>query len=100
MNIKVPHYYKTKHLVSFKLYSFIGLQKFNSCNVESCRGLPGCMMSDNPAPGIMCGAGKLRLGRLAKLGSPAGNGIRPKIQKGQTNYKSQERVTNNLNILS
>lgn len=35
-------------------------------------GKPGCMIS-----GTMCGAGKLSLDRSVRLGSPAGNGIRP-----------------------
>lgn len=35
--------------------------------------IPGCMIS-----GTMCGAGKLSLDRSVRLGSPAGNGIRPK----------------------
>jgi len=34
--------------------------------------LPGCTIS-----GTMCGAGKLSLDRSVRLGSPAGNGIRP-----------------------
>lgn len=42
-------------------------------------------MSGNPEPGIKCGAGKLRLGILARLGSPGGKGISPKKygEKGQ-----------------
>lgn len=42
------------------------------------RNIPGCPMSDNPGPGIKCGAGKLRFGILLRLGSPVGKGISPK----------------------
>lgn len=39
-------------------------------------GRPGFTSSGKPTPGMMCGAGRLRL-RLGRLGSPAGKGIRP-----------------------
>lgn len=40
-------------------------------------GKPGCITSGNPAPGINCGAGRLRFERFARLGNPAGKGTRP-----------------------
>lgn len=41
-------------------------------------GKPGFTISGTPTPGMMCGAGRLRLGRVGRLGSPPpGNGIRP-----------------------
>jgi hypothetical protein len=45
---------------------------------EGRSGKPGFMSSGRPTPSMMCGAGRLRLGRLGRLGSPAGKGIRPK----------------------
>lgn len=39
-------------------------------------GKPGFTSSGKPTPGTM-GAGRLRLGRVGRLGSPAGKGIRP-----------------------
>lgn len=42
-------------------------------------GKPGFPSSGKPTPGMMCGAGRLkleRLGRLGRLGSPADKGIR------------------------
>lgn len=48
-------------------------------------GKPGCITSGNPAPGINCGAGRLRLERFARLGNPAGKGTRPgKVAAGLT----------------
>lgn len=38
--------------------------------------IPGFTSSGKPTPGTM-GAGRLRLGRVGRLGSPAGKGIRP-----------------------
>lgn len=40
-------------------------------------GKPGLTSSGKPTPGMTCGAGRLRLGRPGRLGSPAGKGIRP-----------------------
>lgn len=40
-------------------------------------GRPGFRSSGKLTPGMVCGAGRLRLGRVGRLGSPAGKGIRP-----------------------
>ena len=39
--------------------------------------IPGFMSSGKLTPGTTCGAGRLRLGRAGRFGSPAGKGIRP-----------------------
>lgn len=39
--------------------------------------IPGVTSSGKPTPGKTDGEGRLRLGRVGKLGSPAGKGIRP-----------------------
>lgn len=39
-------------------------------------GRPGFPSSGKPTPGMRCGAGRLKLGRLGRVGSPAGKGIR------------------------
>lgn len=38
--------------------------------------------------GTMCGAGKLSLDRSVRLGSPAGNGIRPKRRMEKLQVKT------------